>query len=295
MTNRELDKAVAIQVAAERKAGSEILKLILLAKKQNLCAELGFKDLADWLIRGHKMSERSAFRKLRATKLLTSVPVVLEKMEAGALSLTSVVQAQVAIQSHEKFTGEKMSAEEKSLVVAKIEGLKGDETERALISLFPETASEVRHDRTTVITEDISRLSLNLPNETLELIKRAKDVLSHSIPSGSSAEVISYVFKDFLGRKDPLLKPTQGAGTRRSQANTNLQVIQKAQATCEFVDPVTGQVCGSTYQVQIDHIRPKALGGTDDPSNLRCLCRRHNLYMAEKNLGEKALKWLEHR
>ena len=69
--------------------------------------------------------------------------------------------------------------------------------------------------------------------------------------------------------------------------------MQKAKASCEFVDHTTGRVCGSTYQVEIDHIKPKAMGGTDEASNLRCLCRRHNLHMSEKNLGEKANLWRE--
>jgi len=181
VTNRELDRAIAAELTTERKAGTQILKLIILAKEQNLCGELGFKDLADWLIRGHKMSERSAYRKLKAARLIKSVPEALEKIETGALSLTAVVQAQTAIQAHEKFTGEKISNESKTEVVNKIEGLKGFETERTLISLFPETASEVKSDRTVVITENISRLALNLPNETLELIQRAKDISSHAI------------------------------------------------------------------------------------------------------------------
>lgn len=228
MTNRELDQQMGNQLSIERKAGREILRLIVLAEKQRLCGELGYKDLADWLIRRHKVSERTAYRKLKAAKLSMDVPEVLEKIERGQLSVTALSQVQTAILAHEKFTSRELSAQEKSEVVQKIEGLKSYDTERMLISLFPETASEVKQDRTTVVTENISRLSINLPNETLELILRAKE---------------------------------------------------------------TGIVCGSTHQVEIDHIKPSAIGGTDDPSNLRCLCRRPNLYMAEKNLGKKANAW----
>jgi 5-methylcytosine-specific restriction protein A len=34
--------------------------------------------------------------------------------------------------------------------------------------------------------------------------------------------------------------------------------------------------CGSTEKLSIDHIVPRAAGGTDDPSNLRVLCFRCN-------------------
>jgi 5-methylcytosine-specific restriction endonuclease McrA len=55
--------------------------------------------------------------------------------------------------------------------------------------------------------------------------------------------------------------------------------------SCTYKDPKTGKICGSTYQLQVDHIHPKALGGSDRDENLRGLCRKHNLLMAEKKLG----------
>lgn len=291
MTNRELNLEMAKQVLIERKAGKEILRLLVLARKQHLCGELGYKDLADWLIRGHKMSERSAYRKLRAAKFSSDVPEVLEKIERGCISLTAVSQVQTAIEGHEKFTGEKLSPQEKIEVIKKVEGLKIHETERKLISLFPEIASEVKRDRTTVINENISRIAINLPNETLEMIQRAKELLSHTIPSSNQSDVITYVFTEFLSRRDPLRKPTQSAGKWQSQAAIKRLTIQNAKGACEFIDHETGVICGSTHQLQIDHIKPKAIGGSDDPSNLRCLCRRHNLYMAEINLGVRAAAW----
>lgn len=33
-------------------------------------------------------------------------------------------------------------------------------------------------------------------------------------------------------------------------------------------------LCGSTDRPEIDHVRPRHLGGGDDPANLRVLCRR---------------------
>jgi hypothetical protein len=34
-------------------------------------------------------------------------------------------------------------------------------------------------------------------------------------------------------------------------------------------------VCGAPA-TEVDHIRPVSVGGTDDPANLRAVCRRHN-------------------
>jgi len=56
---------------------------------------------------------------------------------------------------------------------------------------------------------------------------------------------------------------------------------------CQF--PLDGGgVCGSTWQVQLDHLVPVALGGESTLANLRCACARHNRYAARLALGEAA-------
>jgi 5-methylcytosine-specific restriction endonuclease McrA len=64
-------------------------------------------------------------------------------------------------------------------------------------------------------------------------------------------------------------------------------VLQKHEGECSYRDPKTGVKCTSRYQIQIDHIRPRALGGTHAPENLRLLCRQHNLYEAERIFGRE--------
>jgi 5-methylcytosine-specific restriction endonuclease McrA len=51
---------------------------------------------------------------------------------------------------------------------------------------------------------------------------------------------------------------------------------------CEYTNPNNGQRCDGVYQLQIDHKIPLALGGSNNPSNLRVLCRTHNLLEARK-------------
>ncbi len=101
----------------------------------------------------------------------------------------------------------------------------------------------------------------------------------------------------------PLVPNAASSGPAESESASALQrvpgrssvrrlVIQRANGCCEYRDPETGRVCGSRLQVEVDHHVPRALGGTNDINNLRCLCRKHNALMAEKMLGkDRANAW----
>ncbi len=53
-----------------------------------------------------------------------------------------------------------------------------------------------------------------------------------------------------------------------------------------------GGVCGSTWQVELDHQALLAFGGEATVANLRCLCRPHNARAAREALGEAAFRIL---
>jgi hypothetical protein len=47
-------------------------------------------------------------------------------------------------------------------------------------------------------------------------------------------------------------------------------------AGCEYRSPLTKKICGSQRFLHVDHIRPIWAGGSNDKSNLRLLCAKHN-------------------
>ena len=53
-------------------------------------------------------------------------------------------------------------------------------------------------------------------------------------------------------------------------------VWKRDQGCCQYVDKETGKICQSTFAIQIDHIHPFSLGGSNEAANLRLLCRAHN-------------------
>lgn len=71
---------------------------------------------------------------------------------------------------------------------------------------------------------------------------------------------------------------------RYISVHTKRDLLKKAQHRCEYQDPATGLKCSSHYQLEVDHLFPVALGGTNDIENLRILCRTHN-FLAARNAG----------
>lgn len=59
-------------------------------------------------------------------------------------------------------------------------------------------------------------------------------------------------------------------------------LLKKANYCCEFVEPKTGKRCSSKYQIELDHIQPWSLGGSNAAENMRVLCREHNSLMAKR-------------
>ena len=53
---------------------------------------------------------------------------------------------------------------------------------------------------------------------------------------------------------------------------------------CSF--EASGVRCTNTIGVQLDHLMPFGMGGTHEESNLRALCRVHNLFVAEEAYGK---------
>lgn len=307
MNNRELDLKFGAVVKTERKITLEILEMIRLAEHQRLPLELGFQDTYDWLIRGHGYSG-SAANRIQAARLLNAVPEAAPQVETGALNLTTLWQTQKAIRTQQKASGEKVSVEQKREALSKISGKTSEAAARELNLIFPDADTFV--EKTVHKHNGGVGLSLQFTEEEIRELERAKELLSHAMPGPTMAQIIVRLARENNDRNDPLRKQTRqkdplrkkqrqtatpdqlhlAPTPQRSTTSARRDTIRKARGCCTFVNPVTGRVCGSRYQPEADHIVPKVFGGTDNPENLRCFCRKHNQWMAEKALGRKFME-----
>lgn len=291
MTNEEIESKLRLNIGEERRITTGILALINLAEDRKLHLLRGFSSLFDWLVRGFGYSESAAYRRIEAARLIRVVPEASDKIQSGELNLTTLAKAKSAIRAQEKTSGKKMSKKEQAEVVHNIENKSSSETDQALFQMFPETAS-MQKERKKVVSETETRYSFNLDIAAVADLEWVKAYLSHSIPDGETAKVFARLLREFRERHEK--KDTSAAKKQSvSKAGAKRVNLHRAERQCEYVDERTGQICGATYMVETDHIRPKAMGGPDHISNYRCLCRAHNQLEAERKLGELARKCVE--
>ena len=304
LSNDGLILAVRDLVKEERRVTRAILDHINEVERRRAYAELGYSSVFDWLVHDLGYSESAAYRRIQAARLLKAVPEAAARLEAGVVSLTTLAKAQTFFRADEKRRGTRISIEEKSQVVDSISSCSGRETERRLASLFPEVTNAQALDRTRLIDDDRVSVQVTFTRTQHEKLKRLGEVLSHSHPGASNAELLEVAIDHFLARKDPLQrKPSERSMRSDTAKKVNAlsvrvrnSLIQKSGAQCEYRDPKSRRRCESRHFLEVDHIQPRALGGGNSPSNLRVLCRTHNLLMAEVKLGRETMeRYRSHR
>jgi 5-methylcytosine-specific restriction endonuclease McrA len=277
-------------VAQERKISTEILWHFRAIETRRIYAELGYSSMYEFATRHLGYSEGAAHRRISASRLLQELPQVSDALVSGELSVTTASLVQNFFRA-EKKVGKTYSLEKKQEIVQSIQKCSRLEAERVLSSISPQALSKKESLR--VLSPEESELKLCIPDRLLKKLERVKHLKAHSLPDASWVELLEHLADQELKRIDPELKSSQRVapspgelklGRQPLSTARKLLIWKKAQSRCEFTDPKTGKRCSSTYALQIDHIHPVVLGGTNDPQNLRLLCRTHNLFEAERKL-----------
>jgi hypothetical protein len=262
------------------------------------------------LVKDLGYSESAAYRRMQAARILQAVPEAAGKLESGALGLTVLSKVQTLIRADEKRTGERMSIQEKSEILTKVESCSGREAEHRLAQHFPEVAA-VPSEKVRAISEDQISVQVTFTRVQFEKLKRIQELLSHTHLGSSSAELLDAAMDVFLEKKDPLKRTVK---PRAAPCDTAVEVdvpdvqpanslkpstrnvmLRKSGGQCEYRETKMGHRCASRHFLEIDHIRPRGLGGTNHPDNLRVLCRTHNLLVAERVFGREKIEAFRRR
>jgi hypothetical protein len=298
LSDADLILSLKKEVLEERKKMMSVLEHLREVDRRKLYAEHECSSLWEFCIKELKYSSGSAGRSVRAMKLIREIPTLKEDLLEGKQNLTSLSQAQSFFRIEEKAQEKRMTTEQKKEVLEKIEDKPTRDCERELLKLSSTPIQMSHPEKKREIDETHTELKLVLSEAAMKKLARIKALRSHANPSMNYAELFEYMADEVLKKIDPMEKPSKASSAQNEAvqqaaatiARSKPVVWKRDQGKCSFEDPETGKYCESTYFLELDHIIPVAMGGSNEPSNLRLRCRGHNQRYAVNIYGVKKME-----
>jgi hypothetical protein len=367
LSNERLEKNLTELVAKERSLLCVILRYVMeMARRRSY--EKSHPTLFEYLTDLLKYSHGSAQRRRDAALLALEVPEMLQAVESGVINLTQITVAQMGFRAIEKQTKKKIPVGIKQDVLLSIQNKSVAETEIIIsqkLGIKPKHKRKVKHQ-----ADGSVHVELIFTQSQWQKLLRAKELLSHSVPSGREDELITYMSERVIAYKDKTLPKQKRTSVKKAKAspseiptgkpsrptsepdtptkeipngksdgpsqkipvgkhsesvtkdengklhrdseipvgkskpittmNSNPAAPPPARAAiptaiqrevfardkcCQYQYPSTGKCCGSHWQLQVDHIQPIWAGGTNDLTNLRVLCAKHNRQLYNEQSG----------
>lgn len=287
LSDCELETNLKKLVASERKTLHSILEYINEIDARKLYLEKAYSSLYEYLVQECSYSGSAAMRRISAARLMRAVPEVGDKIESGHLNLSQVSELSRAIKEKEK-TGVVVSNTQKEEIARAISQKSIAQTQREISRSLD---IELKAPEKTFVQKDESvHLQITLSKDQYQQLMECRDkaaaVLLSENQDVSFASVIELLTSTFLQGKNkaasaPRKTPPTGTVGATLTPKTRTAILKK-NPCCQFKDPVTGKVCGSTFNLEIDHRKPRWAGGDHTMDNLQVLCRAHNNHKYRK-------------
>lgn len=150
-------------------------------------------------------------------------------------------------------------------------------------------------DRVEPLSKDRVRFAFTGTREFLGRFERARQLLWHQYPAGALEDVFRESLDALLDARDPARKkravrPRATNPRARSIPRWVKDVVFKRDnGRCAFLS-AAGIRCEERGGLEYDHVVPWAKGGpSNDPANIRLLCRTHNMHEAARVFGPEIM------
>lgn len=293
LTDQDLKERLPRLVRHERKLMALVLEHIAEVDRRRLYLDWGFSSLFVYLVQELKYSEASANRRMSAARALHKMPELLQDVEVGSLNLSQISIVQATIRNEEKAKGEKIPIEQRKEIYESVRSKNQIQTQKILDEKLP-----VQEPSTPVVEkykrDDSVEVTLRIPRELFAKLKEVKDLYSHVAPGAGWLQLLDLMANDVKKLRDPKretrARSVKNSTRRLAVAEVKVSrpirrlVFQRDLGKCQHQHP-DGSKCGSTFQVEVDHIQLRFAGGTDEFDNLQVLCRVHNQEKYRRNAG----------
>ena len=299
----DLELINKLKTLKENENGSiaEIVLHLYEVDTRQLYRDLGYSCLFKYCTEGLAYSVGGAYRRIQAARALKDNPEVYTLLKEGKLTLCAVSEISkvkeienksvlfAESQGKSKTEVQKMTARYSKPVSPRKTKSTPRVVEVETGYLFSQPTEESKETKLTFTVE------VNVDEEFMELLEKTK-IHMGPIPV---AEVFRRTMKSYLSKKEKKTKVRKAKNNKKLNSRyipraVRHEVSVRDNYCCSFIGS-DGKRCSEKMKLQVDHIKPYALGGDSSPDNLRLLCPSHNLLMAERSFGKGKIKSHFHR
>lgn len=319
--DRELLETTVRVAADERRVTAELLALLGELDARGLYLGEGCSSLFTYCTQRLRLSEHAAYHRIEAARAARQFPIILSLVAGGALTLTTValLRPHLTTANYEALLTQARhkSKRDVELQVAAIaprpdmrplirratdsspaKTLAAEvATPAAAPPVAPTPVGIATASRPVVapLAPDRYLLKVTVPGETHAKLRRAQDLMRHTIPSGDPAAILDKALTLLIEQLErtkiakasrPRPSPAPIAPrrhTRHIPASVRRAVWARDEGRCAFIGP-HGR-CEETGCLEFHHLVPFADGGPTEEANLALRCRAHNRFESERWSG----------
>lgn len=265
LTDEMLINEAIVIAKNEREMTLQMLHHLKEIEQRKLYSDLKCTSLFDFCVRILKYSESSAYRRIQASKLVTNIPEVGDKIVDGSLSITNIALV------NQYFKENKIvDTAEKKKILGEVENLTKSSCIKKLFELSGNEAHE--SDSSERVSHDKTKVSMILSNETLLELQKLKELLGEELSYDALMKLMVQTTIEKVEKQKFKVQKTQ---SRLSPVKTVRTVSNEVKREVYLRDKKC-TICGSRKHLNYDHRVPWALGGGSSSDNIRLLCSNCN-------------------
>ena len=314
----ELICLVSTKRVSERQATAELVLVLSELERRRLYLDYGHSSLYSFCCERLGLSAGAAMRRINSARVILQHPEVYYKLRDGDLCLSAVAEMYKILetenaakvlecaQGKSRREVEKLIAQELPAVAPKKERIRPIKVAQPEAPVLKAALKDSQQPQRA--QQQAYSISLQVDQEFMDLYQRIQLLAGER---GMKA-VLTKALTEYERRNCPKLRNEQRNQQRQvrrekraaasklwsaeqpehcSQRYSQSVPIAVRDAVfvrdggrCTFTAP-DGVRCSCCTKLEVDHIVPRARGGSNDINNLRLTCRQHNQLYAEREFG----------
>ncbi len=259
---------------------ARLLTHLVEVEERRLHLEAACPSMFQFCVHKLGMSEDEACRRIHVARLARRFPDLLVRIERGDLTLSTIALLHGTLS---EATYEELVEAAAGKTKAEVQRLLAKRTPRPDVPSAITPLSETRH-----------KVQFTASDELRRKLERVQDLMRHANPEGDLAIVVEHAVdlllekleKRRLGKTSRPRPSREASDTTGVSLATRRAIFERDGECCTFAD-ADGQRCPATTWLELDHVIPRARGGTNELENLRVRCRSHNALHAEQTCGRE--------